>query len=396
MNNFYIIGLTGNLGSGKSAVRLVLQELGARGIDADLLTHEVMRRGSPAWFAITRLYGFGILDLKGEINRKKLGAIVFANPNALARLEQILHPAVHERIKDILRQEKPRIVVIEAVKLIEAGLHTWCDAIWVVTCKPEIQIERVARDRHMSVQDARARLGAQGSIDEKLKFANVVIDNSGDINATRALVQRAWNAIDLKAARDKTAWLYAKTPSVAASSVAATPRAETVPTAAPPVALEIRRAHKSDLDALAIALAKREHLPSPLKHEEILARFGAHGYRIAVSEQQVVAFVAWEAENLVAIAHELWAESVGAVHAIPQLLAMIEDEAKELRCEVLVVDIDPLTPKFVLEQMRDKNYVQRDLKELHRVWRQVAMDRIRPEDQLWVKLLRGELVVQPF
>lgn len=398
MNNFYLIGLTGNLGSGKSTVRRLLEELGAQGIDADLLAHEVMRRGSPAWFAIERQFGIGVLNLLGEVNRKKLGARVFANPQALERLERILHPAVRARIIELLRHSNTPVVVVEAVKLIEAGLHTWCDAVWIVKAKPEIQVERVARERNMPKDEAQARLGAQGALDEKLKFASVVIDNSGDINATRVQVQRAWSAINPKSAHDKTAWLSVKAanaapPTHSSPAPVRVAPARTAVQATPP---EIRRAHRSDLDALAIAFAEREHLLNPLSHEETLVRFGAHGYRIAVLGKNIVAFVAWDAENLVAIAREAWAKDSQAARAIPQLLTMLEDEAKQLRCEVMLVVIDRLTPPYVIEQMRGNSYQLRDLKELHPVWRQVAMDRVRSEDQLWVRLLRGELISQPF
>ncbi len=398
MNNFYLIGLTGNLGSGKSTIRRLLEELGAQGIDADLIAHEVMRRGSPAWVALRRQFGNGVLNLIGEVSHKKLGAHVFGNPQALELLEQILHPAVSARIKELLRHTNSSVVVIEAIKLIEAGLHTWCDAVWVVRSKPEIQIERVARERHMRKEDAQARLSAQGALDEKLKFASVVIDNSGDLNATRVQVQRAWSAINPKSAKDKTAWLNLKPLNAVAPTVSASPptRVEPAPIVVQAEPPEIRRAHRSDLDALAIAFAEREHLLNPLTREETLIRFGAHGYRIAVSVKKVVAFVAWDAENLVAIAREAWAENPQAAQVIPQLLAMLEDEAKQLRCEVMLVVIDRLTQPFVIEQMRGNSYQLRDLKELHPVWRQVAMDRVRSEDQIWVRLLRGELVSQPF
>lgn len=400
MKNFYLIGLTGNLASGKSTIRRQLEQLGALGIDADALAHQAMRRGSGAWSAIVGDFGLGILNWNGEINREKLGALVFADPRALKRLERILHPAVSARIKEILRNTNARVVVIEAIKLIETGLNTRCDAVWVVTSKPEIQIDRVARERHMSLPDARARLDAQGSIDEKLKFAAIVIDNSGNLEATRTQVKRAWGLIQPKTARDKTTWLYGAARTTAPPTpVSPPPRPEPARPAvkpAPPPSLEIRRAHKSDLDMLAAAFAKREKLSSPLARAETLRRFGAHGYRIAVSGERIVAFVAWEAENLVAIAREMWAESAQAADAVAQLLKMIEDEAKQLRCEVLLVAIDQLAPPFVIEQARTHDYQPRSLQELHPIWRQVATDRVHTNDHIWVKLLRKDLVTQPF
>lgn len=204
MNNFYLIGLTGNLASGKSTVRRMLEQLGAVGIDADRLAHAAMQRGSPAWGAIVDIFGTGILRYNGKIDRQKLGARVFADAGALEQLESIVHPAVGELIKATLRQTKSNVVVIEAVKLVEAGMDQWCDALWVVTSAYEVQVARVSRDRQMPPEDARARLAAQGSQDEKLKRANVVIDNSHDLSTTRRQVQNAWNnTVHLDRARDK-------------------------------------------------------------------------------------------------------------------------------------------------------------------------------------------------
>ena len=402
MKNFYLIGLTGSLGSGKSTVRLLLEQFGAFGIDADLLAHEAMRLGSRAWFAIVSEYGLGILKWTGEINRKRLGKRVFANPKALVRLEQILHPAVNTRIKDLLRQTNASVIVIEAIKLIEANLNVWCDAVWVVTCNPEVQIERVRRDRQMSAPDAQARLDAQRSLDEKLKFATIVIDNSADIRSTRSQAQRAWDAIRPQTARDKTSWLYGAAPIVTAPPIPVSPRphVESTPTAKPkptaPEPHEIRRARKGDLDALAIAFGKREHLPGPLSPAETLQRFGARGYRIAMAGKDVVAFVAWDAENLVAVASQMWAESVPASSALAQLMTMIEGEAKQLQCEVLLVLTDSLTPSLVIDRALSPDYQLRNMHELHPVWRQVARDRIDSSDKIRVKLLRQELVTQPF
>jgi dephospho-CoA kinase len=335
-----------------------------------------------------------ILRFNGQVDRQKLGAHVFSNPEALRRLERIVHPAVNARIKEILSETDAPVVVIEAIKLVEAGLHTWCDAVWVVTAAPEKQIERVMRDRHMSEEDARARLDAQGSLDEKLRLANIVIDNSGDENATRVQVQRAWNAIKPKAARDKTEWFFGATP--APAKVPPAPPA-TFGTVVTPAELEIRPARKNDVDALGKAFAKREGLTEPLPRAELLKRFGMHGYRIAAMKDRVAAFIAWDAENLVVVVREAWAESAPvAAQALPKLFAMIEDEAKKLQCEVILLLIDPLVPPFVKEQARGSEYQPRNLQELHPVWRQVAFDRLQSEDEIWVKRLREELVRQPF
>ncbi len=164
VKNFFLIGLTGNLGSGKSTVRRMLEQLGARGIDADALGHVVMARGTSTWREIVETFGADILTFSGRVDRQKLSARVFSGGDGLQKLEAIVHPAVDTLTRQMLRQVQEQIVVVEAVKLIEAGLHFRCDAVWVVKCAPEVQIGRVMRDRQMSEPDARARLAAQGSL----------------------------------------------------------------------------------------------------------------------------------------------------------------------------------------------------------------------------------------
>ena len=178
-------------------------------MDADKLAQAALQRGTPAWKAIVDTFGAEILKSNGKIDRQALGARVFENPEALRQLEAILHPAVGEIIKQSLRQTQSPVVVVEAIKLFEANLHLWCDALWVVTAAPQVQLERVMRDRQMSADDARARLDAQSSSEEKLRRANVVIDNSGDLDSTLRQVQTAWqDTVRLDQARDKTEWLY--------------------------------------------------------------------------------------------------------------------------------------------------------------------------------------------
>ena len=426
MKNSYLIGLTGNLGSGKSTVRKMLEQLGARGIDADALAHTVMARGTPAWRAVIDAFGADILKVNGRIDRQKLGARVFADAEGLKRLEAIVHPAVGARIKRIVRDESAPVIVIEAIKLLEANLDAWCDSIWVVQCAPEIQVQRVMRDRNMTEADARARLASQSPAEDKLKFANVVIDNSGDENATRVQVENAWSAIRPETARDKSVWLYDSPPTPAAitSSAAAEPSGAQEPESKvePPAVIakpevverkddqslprvtvaanaadvQIRRARRSDLSALGVALAKLEQRDEPLARPEALRRFGEHGYFIATIEDRIVALAAWEAENLVAIVREIWAESADAAPLVlPGLFALIEQEAVGLLCEVVLLQIKEPETTLAMEA-HAAGYHQRELRAMHPVWRSVAQERLQPTDQIWLKRLRERITTKPF
>ncbi len=191
----YLIGLTGNIATGKSAVAKMLSELGATVIDADALVHELQRSGTPTYDAIVAAFGRGILDRVGEIDRKALGSIVFSDPDRLRVLESILHPAVAIESQRRIATATTHVIVYEAIKLIEAGRADMCDAIWVVTARPDVQLERLMHTRGLSEADARQRIDAQPPQSEKLNYATAVIDNSGPLSETRQQVRAAYEAI---------------------------------------------------------------------------------------------------------------------------------------------------------------------------------------------------------
>jgi dephospho-CoA kinase len=193
----YLIGLTGNIATGKSTVGGMLTELGARVIDADAIAHEVTAKGQPVWFSIVAEFGEDTLRPDGEIDRLRLGALVFADPAALRRLEAIVHPAVLERVAELLAQATEPVVVLDAIKLIESGVADLCDAVWVVTCLPDQQLARLMRTRGMSEAEARQRMAAQPPQAEKTARADVVIDNSGRLAQTRRQVAQAWARITI-------------------------------------------------------------------------------------------------------------------------------------------------------------------------------------------------------
>ncbi len=194
----YLIGLTGNIATGKSLVARMLSDLHARVIDADALVRELQRKGTPVWAGIVGQFGEEILRADGDIDRAKLGALVFSDPVALRRLESIVHPAVGAEIeRQISNHPSPisTVVVIEAIKLIEARLHERCDALWVVTSRPDVQLERLMRTRGLSETDAQVRIAAQPPQSEKAALADVLIENNGTADDLRAQVIRHWNHI---------------------------------------------------------------------------------------------------------------------------------------------------------------------------------------------------------
>jgi len=189
------VGLTGNIATGKSTVARMLADLGAEAIDADQVTREVMRAGTPVHAAIVGTFGPEALAPDGEIDRQRLGEIVFADPAALARLEAIVHPATIEVVARRVAASDARVVVIEAIKLIEAGMADSYDSLWVTACRSEQQVERIVAARGMTRAEAEQRVRAQPPQEKKIARADVVIDTSGTLAQTRQQVREAWERL---------------------------------------------------------------------------------------------------------------------------------------------------------------------------------------------------------
>ncbi|HEY7036727.1 MAG TPA: dephospho-CoA kinase [Thermomicrobiales bacterium] len=188
-----LIGVTGNIACGKSTVMGMLGELGAELIDADAVYHELIAPHRPLWHALQARFGDAIVSSDGTIDRRALGAIVFADPAALAKLDRITHPAVITAIRDRVAGIQGRVVAVDAVKLIESGMAPLCDAVWLVTCDRAQQISRLVERNGLSRADAERRVAAQPPTDGKLSVVDVVIDNSGSMKRTRDQVVAAWN-----------------------------------------------------------------------------------------------------------------------------------------------------------------------------------------------------------
>jgi len=169
----FIIGLTGNIGTGKSLVRKMLQHLGAYGIDADILTHEALKHGGPAQEQVINRFGVSILNTGGAVDRAKLARIVFSNEKALVDLENILHPLVSSAAENMIQRARLPIIIIEAIKLLESDLAGMCDSIWVVDAIKE-------------------RLSHQSPFKNKRQQADVVIENSRGVDKTWQQVIEAW------------------------------------------------------------------------------------------------------------------------------------------------------------------------------------------------------------
>ena len=189
-----IIGLTGGISSGKSTAARFLAELGAVVIDTDKVGHEIYKPGTEAWQEVVASFGRQVLTASGEIDRKKLGKVVFGDAEALSKLNRITHPRIAEVVKTKLeeyRRQGIKAVVIEVPLLIEAGWASMVDEVWVTVASEATVLERL-RKAGLTEEQAQARIRSQPPPEERLNHADVVINNDGSLEELRDRVREMW------------------------------------------------------------------------------------------------------------------------------------------------------------------------------------------------------------
>jgi len=190
-----VIGLTGGIGSGKSTVSQFLAELGAVIVDTDKVGHEAFKPDTELWRQVVAAFGRQILTPDGDIDREKLGEVVFGNSESLARLNQIMHPGMYEIVKAQLeeyRRQGTRVVVLEAPLLIEAGWTSLVDEVWVTVASEATVLSRLQEQKGLSRQEALARIHSQLSSEERVRRADVVIDTDCNLDELKARVGELW------------------------------------------------------------------------------------------------------------------------------------------------------------------------------------------------------------
>ena len=193
-----VIGLTGGIGSGKSTVSQFLMELGAVIIDADKVGHEAFLPDTPAWHDVTTAFGQDIIAPSGEIDRNKLGEIVFNDPESLSRLNRIMHPRMYDMMRAQIEEHRKQgvaVIVIEAAILIEANWQSMVDEIWVTVTPEETVIKRLKEQRGLDEEQTKARIRSQLANDERRKHADMVINNNGDLDEIRVKVTALWDKL---------------------------------------------------------------------------------------------------------------------------------------------------------------------------------------------------------
>ena len=193
-----VIGLTGGIGSGKSTVSQFLAELGAVILDADRVGHEALKPDTEIWREVVAAFGRQILTSSGDIDRAKLGEIVFGKPESLSRLNQIMHPRMYNMVKAQLegyRRQGVEVVVLEAPLLIEAGWASLVDEVWVTVASESTVLRRLKERIGLSEAESLARIRSQLSSEERTKYADVIINNDGDLGELKARVEELWQGL---------------------------------------------------------------------------------------------------------------------------------------------------------------------------------------------------------
>jgi len=195
-----VIGLTGGIGSGKSTVSQFLAELGAVILNADEAGHEAFKPDTEIWREVVAAFGRQVLTPDGNIDRKKLGEMVFGNAESLSRLNQIMHPRMYDMVKAQLeeyRRQGMSVVVLEAPLLLEAGWTSLVDEVWVTTASESTVLRRLHEQKGLSGEEALARIRSQLSSEERVKHANVIINTDCDLDELKSKVKQLWQRLKL-------------------------------------------------------------------------------------------------------------------------------------------------------------------------------------------------------
>ncbi len=374
----YIIGLTGNIATGKSVVRKMLEHLGAYGIDADALSHRAIAQGAPGYQAVVDAFGKWILAKDGQIDREKLGKIVFNDPDALAQLESIVHPLVRQAVEHLVKQASKKVVVIEAIKLLESPLRETCDSVWVTTASPETQLSRLMQKRGMDEETARERMLAQPRQADKEKAADMVIKNNGSFDATWKQVQTAWEQL-----------FPAAKPEPVREATAVT-------TSATPEELTIVRAGPQQAAEIAGFITKVSGGARSLSRADVMAAFGEKAFLLLKARGGIAGLVGWQVENLVARTDEVYlVPGLPVADAMRFLITEVEEASKELQSEASLVFISPELAKAAAVWSGLGYEVRTPDSLTVNAWREAAQESYVENTVMLFKQLRVDRVLRP-
>lgn len=386
--NKYVIGLTGNIAVGKSVVRQMLQHLGAYTIDADGLSHQAMAPGAPAYRPVAEMFGRFVLMPDGRIDRAKLGSIVFAVPEALAALESIIHPVVLQAITSLATRATQRVIVIEAIKLLETDLVKAVDTVWVVDAAPETQLRRLIEKRGLPPDEARKRIAAQQPQAEKLRQAGRIIRNDGNVDDTWRQVQAGWADVQ------RAMGIAPARPAPVASQPDARPAApERVASVGQ---LTIRRGMPGNAELIAGFLSQVSG--RPVSRMDVMLSFGQKSYLLAMdAAERVVGIIGWQVENLITRADEFYlAPNTPREPVIRALVEAVEEASKELQSEVGFILLPPSASGETIGAFQRSGYEATSLEAIRiPAWREAVHEMVQGNPRILTKRLRADRVMKP-
>jgi dephospho-CoA kinase len=372
----YVIGLTGNIGTGKSVVRRMLEHLGAYGIDADALAHRAVAKGAPGYAPVVQTFGRWVLAPDGQIDRSRLGKLVFSDPEALASLEKIIHPLVGQALDYLITRSKHPVIVIEAIKLIEAGLHKDCNSLWVSYAPAEIQMARLVQKRGMSPDTARQRIEAQPPQSEKVALADIVIKNTSTFSDTWNQVAVAWEGLVREDGQPAGQ--------------------EEVQSSQPAGQINVMRGGPHHAVQIAGLINRLSRPEQPLNQDDIMAAFGEKAFLLLRTGDDMAGVMGWQVENLVARTTDVVIDpQLTYETALPPLITEMERASRDLQCEASLVFV---TGELAAQShlWRDLGYEPANLQKLGvQAWQEAARESMPAGSTLYFKQLRQDRVMRP-
>jgi len=369
----FVIGLTGNIATGKSVVRKMLEHLGAYGIDADALAHRTIAKDSPGYQPVLRTFGTWVLGHDGQIDRTKLANLVFSNPEALRRLEMIIHPLVEQAVDLLIRRAKQRIVVVEAIKILESGMADLCDSIWIIFAPHKLQLARLIQKRNLSEASARMRIKAQPALENRTSVADIIIRNDGSFENTWRQVVAAWALVFPK------------------EDIEALPEKE-----AETDEITIQRAKPREAAEIAKLINELSGGQRSLTQGDIMAAFGEKAFLFLRFGDKPLGVVGWRVENLVACTDDVYIDSsLSFIENMSSIMSEVERVSRDLQCEISLL--------FLREELINQEaafmslgYQRREVSSLGvRAWEEAAQESMDEGSIMMFKQLRQDRVMRP-
>jgi dephospho-CoA kinase len=377
----YVIGLTGNIATGKSVVRKMLEHLGVFGLDADALAHQAIAKGGPAYAPVLKIFGDWLLTETGEIDRARLGKLVFTDPEALAKLEAVIHPLVSQALDFLIKRSQSKVVVVEAIKLIESGIAKDCDALWVVNAPEAVQVARLVEKRKLTEAQAKERIAAQPPQADKVKAAAVIIQNTGSFDDIWSQVQAAFSIITQ--------------PATPGSADAPTVRIK--PLTAETKNVKVRRGKPTDAATIAAFIKQTTNGQRDLTRADIMAAFGQKAYLLADCDGELAAIAGWQVENLVTRVDEFYASPTSPLDQLaPPLIEAVENASKELQSEAALVFIPLPLAQAAAQALSGSGFVPQTAGKLGvAAWEEAVKESMPPGTAMLFKKLREDRVLRP-